>query len=237
MAQNGARYALYLAPPPESGLWQMGSALLGYDAASGEAVAQPVIHGVDPAAWRAFTEKPRLYGFHATIKAPFALHDDAQPEELCAALDSFCAAQSAFDLPDLTLTLVDAREGAGFLALVPEAQSAALAQFEREVVTVFDPFRAEVNDADRARRDPLRLTKRQRAYLERYGYPYVLEEFRLHFSLTDRIAAADPVAEAVSLAIRNRLDPLRFRLDALVLFEQTAPGLPFRIMRRFGLGG
>jgi hypothetical protein len=44
-------------------------------------------------------------------------------------------------------------------------------------VREFDRYRAPLTEEDRARRRPERLSERQREYLERWGYPYVLEEF------------------------------------------------------------
>jgi hypothetical protein len=51
----------------------------------------------------------------------------------------------------------------------------------------FDDFRAPATDAELARRAPASLTPRQRELLKTWGYPYVLDEFRFHLTLTDRI--------------------------------------------------
>ena len=80
------RYAVYLAPPPESALWRFGSAVVGRDAASGEPRLGFAPDGFDAAAWRDMTTEPRRYGFHATIKAPFRLAEDASLSDLSAAL-------------------------------------------------------------------------------------------------------------------------------------------------------
>ena len=69
------RYAVYYAPAADSALWRFGSATLGYDALTGEDLPFAVPPGCDLALWPAFTEEPRRYGFHATLKAPFELAD------------------------------------------------------------------------------------------------------------------------------------------------------------------
>jgi Protein of unknown function (DUF1045) len=74
------------------------------------------------------------------------------------------------------------------------------------------------------------------AYLDRDGYPAVLEEFRLHVSLTARIPDPGPIAPMVSQAITFHLGRIDFRVDALVLFEQSAPAERFRIAARFAFG-
>jgi hypothetical protein len=56
-------------------------------------------------------------------------------------------------------------------------------------VREFDGFRAPLTPEDRARRNPSALTPRQCDYLDRFGYPYVMEDFRFHMTLTGRIGA------------------------------------------------
>ena len=68
-----ARYALYLAPPADSELWRFGSRVIGRDAASGVDISGFALEGWSAPDWRAATQEPRRYGFHATLKAPFRL--------------------------------------------------------------------------------------------------------------------------------------------------------------------
>ena len=70
---SGPRYAIYFTPDPESALWRFGCAAIGYDAARACAVDgldHPVLRTELAVAYR---EAPARYGFHATLKAPFAL--------------------------------------------------------------------------------------------------------------------------------------------------------------------
>jgi hypothetical protein len=52
--------------------------------------------------------------------------------------------------------------------------------------------------ADSSRRVTVRLSKRQIAYLHRFGCPYVLEEVRFHLTLTGLLSQAlrEPVYPA-----------------------------------------
>ena len=68
----GPRYAIYYAPRPEEALWRFGSAIIGYDAETGFDLPSPAITPSRDE-WRRFSEEPRRYGFHATLKAPFHL--------------------------------------------------------------------------------------------------------------------------------------------------------------------
>jgi len=73
----------------------------------------------------------------------------------------------------------------------------------------------------------------------RWGYPYVLEEWRFHLTLTGRIRD-DGERSAIAELLRRRfagfLDrPLAVR--DLCVFRQPAPGRPFTVLARFTLGG
>ncbi|MBX3536290.1 MAG: DUF1045 domain-containing protein [Chelatococcus sp.] len=182
------RYAVYVAPAADSALWRFGSAVLGYDAENGEDVSQLVPAGTNRERFRELTADPRVYGFHATIKAPFRLAPGESEERLKVAFDRFAASRRPFALPRLVPRAIGGRSGQGaFIALVESQPAAPLAALERATVEAFEPFRASLSPADYARRQPQRLTSQQRGYLDRYGYPYVFEEFRFHMTLTNRV--------------------------------------------------
>lgn len=235
-----ARYALYLAPPPDSELWRFGSSVIGRDAFTGEDLPGFAPEGWSAPDWRAATEEPRRYGFHATLKAPLRLADGVDAATLGAAVEALARAVAPFDLGALQAAWLPASAGRGFVALTPEATApgrAELAALESRAVRELDPFRAPLGAAERAKRAPERLTARQREHLDRFGYPYVLDEFRLHFTLSGPVAQPDAVAQALAQDYRRRVASARFRVDALVLFEQAETDGPFRIVRRLPLTG
>jgi len=230
------RYAIYLAPPPESALWRFGSAVVGRDAASGETLSSFAPEGVDAAAWRSMTSEPRRYGFHATIKAPFRLADDACVSDLCAALGDLAQDEKPFAAGRLAVSTLALGDAASFVALTPSSPSAAVARLEERVVRGLDAFRAPLNDAEWARRDPARLTARQREAFERWGYPYALADFRLHFTLTNALDPAEPIAATLTREFERHVADPTLVVDALVLFVQKPNG-DFVIDQRFPLGG
>lgn len=127
----------------------------------------------------------------------------------------------------------------GFLALVPAADNPALTAFAARLVADFDGFRAPVSEAERQRRHAASsLTPRQVELLERFGYPFVLEEFRFHMTLTDRLPPGDMAsfrAAAESFLAPGLAENLL--LDRLVLFHEPEPGAPFRRLRDYPLAG
>ncbi|MBL8562189.1 MAG: DUF1045 domain-containing protein, partial [Gemmobacter sp.] len=121
------RYAIYYAPAPGA-FAQAGAAWLGWDAASGQAVAQP-----DPGL-EAVTVAPRKYGFHGTLKPPFRLAEGQDVTALQAAVAALAGRLAPVSLPGLRLRDLD-----GFLALTPEGDTRDLQALAAEVVTALEP--------------------------------------------------------------------------------------------------
>ena len=222
------RYAIYYAPPPGSDLDRFGAASLGYDAYSGQSVEFPgdILHAVPD--WFDLTLEPRTYGFHATLKAPFALADGATVPGLVAACEGFAA--SARSIPRIR-PVIDSISG--FVAVVPAEPSTELNDLAAGCTSAFDSFRRPLTSDDRARRNPSTLTARQLEYLDRWGYPYVMEDFRFHMTLTGRLDHER--REPILKMLRDRfaeIDPGVLAIDAIALCIQETAASPFRIINR-----
>jgi 2'-5' RNA ligase len=231
--RQDTRYAIYFAPPPDTPLWRFGSDVLGYDAASEKETSDFSLTTYSPEMWRELTKRPRVYGFHATLKAPFRLHE-LDEAELKLAMSAFCATHAAFRLGPLAVTAIGS-DGHGFVALTPTSDSAYLVQLERDVVVGFDHFRRPLNQKEYGSRRPDSLSARQRSHLDTYGYPFVLEDFRFHMTLTGAVADAPGVADMLADAMANSIGTADVQIDALCLFRQRAPNQPFVIIERFEL--
>jgi len=225
------RYAIYYAPPRGSTLDRFGAELLGYDAWTGE--EPPFPEGVPQTVpdWREVTSDPRKYGFHATLKAPFALAPERTETDLVAACAAFASEPRA--IPSFR-PVVDSISG--FIAVIPVERSAPLEMLAADCVTAFDSFRASLTGTDRARRNPNELTERQRDHLDRWGYPYVMEEFRFHMTLTGRLDASrrwDVLGMLRARFAATRIDALA--VDRIALFRQDAADARFRIIGDWAL--
>lgn len=214
------RYALYFTPPPGSALAGFGDAVLG-DGRLFESEARN-------AALAAVTAEPRLYGFHATLKAPMRLTEGATEADLLRATEALVAHRGPVPIGRLRVTAIG-----GFIALVPDAPAPSLDLFAAECVASLDPLRAPLSGAERAKRRPETLPARERALLDRWGYPHVFETFRFHMTLTGRLA---PDAQADWLADLTRAydSTPTLTLDAVTLLRQDGAA-PFRIVRRIPL--
>ncbi|MFT3973849.1 MAG: DUF1045 domain-containing protein [Amaricoccus sp.] len=217
------RHAIYFAPPQGSALARFGAAWLGWDPEAGAEVSRPADA---PLAATAVAE-PARYGFHATLKAPFRLANAEALPDLDAA-----TARLALALPGFALRLDVAVIGA-FVALVPAAAPTALATLEAGLVKGLDGFRAQLTDAETARRRPERLDATGRAHLAAWGYPHVLDRFRFHMTLTGPLGTP----EAARSALADRLQPLLAEpmpVREICRFSE-APDGRFHLVRRFPL--
>jgi putative phosphonate metabolism protein len=228
-----ARYAVYFAPDPASPLAVWASSWLGYDVATGAMPPQPAVPGIAAERLPEITAAPRRYGFHATLKPPFVLAPNHDEAGLDAAIATLAAGLAAFAAPPLRLSNIS-----GFWALTLSAPSPAMPALADPCVRALDRFRAPPSEAELARRRRADLTPRQEALLAEWGYPYVMDEFRFHMTLTARLHGAerDAVGEALAPLIEPFCrDPLS--VDAICLFRQETAEAPFRVIRRYPLAG
>jgi putative phosphonate metabolism protein len=226
------RYAIYWAPPRAHALWCDGCAWLGRDPETGERMAPPLPEGLTPERHAALTAEPARYGWHGTLKPPFRLAQGESEAGLDAAIRAFAAAQAPFEVPRLTV-----RPLSGFLAVVPAERSAALDALAAACVLSFDPFRAPPAPCEVARRQRAGLSPAQEANLARWGYPYVMEEFRFHLTLTGRLPVDEvgPLGKLLAAHFAGALaGPVRF--DEVALYVELAPGAAFILRRRYGFG-
>ncbi len=202
------RYAVYYTPAAGSALARFGAVWFARDA--------PCV------------DTPRRYGFHGTLKAPFRLAPGANEADFLLAVERFAAERQALSGPPLDLAVL-----AGFLALIPSAPFAELDRLAADCVAVFDGFRAPMSDAELIRRRRAGLNAREEALLRRWGYPYVMDAFRFHLTLTGRLDEAELCRErAEAKALLGDEAPALF-IDAVAVTVEPAEGAAFRLLQRF----
>lgn len=226
------RYAIYFTPHQDDPLTRATARWLGRDPFSGTPVA-PVAAAPFSAAEISFhTAAARRYGFHATLKAPFRLAEGETEKGLIAALDDFSRRSEPLCVPRAVVRRLD-----GFYALVPEEPFAALDAFAAGVVTGFERFRAPLSSEEIDRRNPESLTPGQLKNLQKWGYPYVFEDFRFHMTLTGRVPQSE--AARMERAIDAFFGPLLaepLEITSLALFVEPEPGAPFLVKSFHELG-
>ncbi|TCL71952.1 DUF1045 domain-containing protein [Rhizobium sp. BK251] len=227
------RYALYFTPPKDDPLTGLAARWLGRDAFTGSAFAVPEHDGLSVGDQFELTADPRRYGFHATLKAPFALAASVRERDLLEVAEDFAARTHAFEIPELVLGRIGR-----FFALVPGSLHQPLQDFSASVVKAFEPFRAALSEADVARRKPERLTERERANLMRWGYPYVMDEFRFHMTLTGQVPPEH--SDAMNAILTERFAAHTGRplaISGLAVFVEETRGGPFTVHSWLPLAG
>ncbi|WP_203074229.1 DUF1045 domain-containing protein [Falsiroseomonas ponticola] len=222
------RVALYWAPRLEDPLHRLGSAWLGRDAETGAKLPQPALPGLDIAE---ITADARGYGLHATLKPPFRLRTSWAAMRADAM--ALAARTRPFALPPLRLA-----DHHGFLALLESEKCQALQDFCDACVTSLDAHREAPTEAEIARRNPARMTERQRELLGLWGYHYVLDQWWFHVTLTRRLSAEERAVVWPALAAHLGEVPAQpRRVTELCLFTQAGPGAPFLLAERLPLLG
>ena len=225
------RYAIYFVPAAATKLYRYGSSILGYDCYSGDAIDLPEEFGQesDKAAvnWRELSAAPRPYGFHATLKAPFYLSPACTERQLVNALQNFAGLGHAVHSFAPTVRLIN-----GFFAVVPLKSEASLDSLAASCTTIFDAYRAPMSPRDRARHIALGLNQNQIQNLDRWGFPYVLAEFKFHMTLTGQVPVRRRKAVLGTLldGLHHTQVERTILVDRLALLKQPAPDVSFRVV-------
>jgi hypothetical protein len=231
-----SRYALYLTPTITSDLWILGCDVVGRDASTGRDVEGFAPEGHDAESWRKLTDEPRRYGFHATLVAPFRLRADLDAADLFDGVAAFARGSHPFEAGELQIGKIATADGRAFVALKPSRSARELHAFEEKAVRKLNGLRAPLTDAERLKRELARLTPLQRYYLDMWGYPYVLNEFRPHFTLTNALADPKPVEKALRWEFQMRVGAPLLRIETLALFGERESDGQFEILHQFPLG-
>ena len=222
------RYAIYFAPPADGLLWKRACQWLGRDPLRLCQLRQPQVPGLAVTALSELTASARRYGFHATLKAPFRLSEGMTQNKLFAALSDFARGRRAFALPPLEVGNLG-----GFVALRLSQPCLQLDQLAMDCVRHFDHFRKPPGERELAQRLH-GLDERQRALLHRWGYPYVMDQWRFHMTMgvpVDKVqshAMADFLPIWLDSALQEQLV-----VEDLCVFVEPAPGEAFELARRF----
>lgn len=215
------RYALYYVPKRDDPIYTLGSDWLGWDSHAGQKIERDENLHID-----LITKKPAIYGFHATLKPPFHLKDGVRESDIIDKLDEFSR-----NLPTVDPIELDLKQIGSFLAFVPKDDQSNISLLAERCVKEFDLFRREMTEEEFDRRNNETLTANQVAHLSHWGYPYVMEEFRFHMTLTDKLEAnqIEPTLQHLTQFFSGLLAITR-RIDQIVLSKQPGPTESFRTL-------
>lgn len=227
---NSERFAIYFTFAATHPLYQRATQWIGH-CLYNQLTQEPGAFSQGSEKFRS-VQQAAMYGFHATLKPPFRLQDGTTGAGLEKHLQDFSSVIQPFTCSPLEVNSIG-----NFIALVPGETCDELNYLASQCVQEFERFRAPLNETEMQKRLRLPLTARQLALLRQWGYPYVLDEFRFHMTLTDGLpvnmieAAQRQLAFEVSSLIGSCL-----QIDRICLCHQTDPAGRFYLRRTFLLG-
>lgn len=223
------RFALYFAPPPGSELESFGRNWLGRDHINGRSIEQEVIGGLSADDQQRITSSARHYGFHATLKAPFALKQGGNADALHEAADNFTQQRKTFEAPPLRISGLSR-----WVAFTLSGPSLDMDRLAADCVRDFEPFRAPMTDHDLERRRQNGLTPRQDDQLQAFGYPYIFDDFHFHMTLAGPLDS--PEKDMIVDLLQKRAASIEappLIVDAIAIYEQPDRDQSFTQTARF----
>lgn len=233
------RYAIYFSPDPQLPLSQTAAQWLERDEHGNRVTDVPLLYTNTTSPdhlKKQYIATPAHYGFHATIKPPFMLAKGYSEQQLDNSLQEFCRLLKPFTLPKLQVSLMGSFFCLTLAGGCDESASLAVDRLAEETVRHFDIFRRPPTEKELAKRRETGLTDRQDEMLRRWGYPYLLSEFRFHMTLSEKLKHTGTQEQCHSeLSQRfygEMLELIPF--DSLCLFREVEKN-PFTLVRRYAL--
>ncbi len=217
MAKSYRRYAVYWTPEPGSELARFGEQWFASPAETSGLPAELASRAV---------KAPARYGLHATLKAPFPLKGGAGAEDLQHALDAFCAKRRAAIGGAFTPAFFQ-----GYSGLVLAGRTADIDWLAAECVTRFDAYRAPGGRSGVPADGE--LSPQEEAFVEEFGYPYVLSAFQFHVTLAGPLSEEE--LNRTAAALRPHLVPFLtgpVLIDSLTLLGEPEGGGAFELVSR-----
>ena len=225
------RFALYYAPQPGSPLFAAAATWLGRDNVSFD-YDQLSPDGLSSERFHELTRAPFHYGFHGTLKPPFSLRSSVDEKQIFTELKSFCKDRRRFGIGPLEVGWIGS-----FLCLQPMQPVRQLNSLAGDTVQQFDRFRREMSGEELARRREAGLSPHQDQLLQQWGYPYVMEEFRFHLTLSSKVASPDE-RKHLEAAAKKHFPPSilsEVAVDGISLFLEQY-GKPMKQLQFFEFG-
>ena len=221
---NYSRFAIYYLPTGV--LSKAGAAWLGWDVDKGVPCHQPDVEGIED-----ITKTPRKYGFHGTLKPPFRLAARTDIDGLARAVQMLATNLAPVQIDGLQISPIGR-----FLALIPIGDTTALAALAAQIVRDLDTFRAPPSAAELEKRRASALNPAQEANLLAWGYPYVLDQFRFHLTLSGKLTDAQRIIAETALAEHLPPLPTPYVIDRIALVGERDDGM-FQKIHSYTLTG
>lgn len=229
-----SRYAIYYIPPNSGILGRFGSQVLGRDCETGAEVDRIELDGISAETFLSYNLGARHYGFHATLKAPFRLCEGASERDLFSATSTL-----AQNLPRVEIANLELSTLSQFVAIRPaNGRDSSVEFLASEIVRGLDHLRAPLSVSEMQHRTRNNLTDEQRKNLQCWGYPFVFDAFRFHFTLSDRLRQKKLERFHYSLDQTFwQLNIAPLQIECIAIVEELKSGADFILKKIIRLNG
>ena len=225
-----SRYAVYFSPPADSELSKFASSWLGWDAQSAKKISHPIFKDLTSDISE-LTKKQSCYGFHGTLKPPFSLANTKNESELKAAILELSQSIKKFEISAVSLQLIN-----GFAAVVAKYENNEIKNLAKRCVQELDSFRRPESLKVVQKRRSTGLSKNEEFNLQRWGYPYVMDNFQFHLTLTRKLNPEESknVMEVLASEL-NEVLSIALPVRDICLFGESHTSGNFQIIESFPL--
>ena len=230
MDQEFSRFAIYYMPSGSNPLSIFASSWFGWNPHQGRDVSYPVLKNLNVNIAE-LTTKPGKYGLHGTLKPPFALAKHKNFEEFRVAVSKLSKSIYKFEIPSISLRVMN-----GFIAIVPTIQNEYMNCLAKKCVKELDDFREPESSMSVNKRRSVGLSERQEIHLRKWGYPYVLDDFNFHLTLTEQLEPQ--LLENVFLVLASKLKRVLLApllVDRIFLCGESVDNGRFKVIETFSL--
>ncbi len=216
------RLAIYFSPLQGSELAKAAAQWLGRNNESLTYQEQKTDFTLNSVKITQITSSPFHYGFHGTLKPPFRPVPGTDLEKVKDRLCFFASQFKKFTLPPLHLRQIHT-----FFCLTPTVRCEQLHNLADETVRAFDDLRRPPSQDELQKRREANLSPAQEEMLVTWGYPYVMDQFRFHLTLTNNIGSQADCA-VIERELQHRfpqsmLNAVTFSQLCLFIEENGAP--------------
>ncbi len=225
-----SRYAIYYVPPESDHLTKFAASWFGWDVYQGIRVNYSELSNLNYDI-KEITKKPCKYGLHGTLKAPFSLAKDRTIDELRLSLSRLSSSIKKFEIPFISL-----RKISGFIAIVPTTQNKKLNFLAKKCLQELDCFREVESLEILNKRRSVELSSSMKQNLLKWGYPYVLNDFQFHLTMTSKLAPK--VSENVFSVLSSELSSVLnspLVISKICLFGESKIHGKFKVIEEFSL--
>lgn len=228
-SREGLRaFAVFFVPPRDSGLYRFGTQVLGYD-----------VHGRSSAetTWRTQTGRASEFGFHLTICDALYFYNEAEVRKAVAEVSYLVRDFGPFELRDLRLEFGCPNPNS--IAITARDLSGQLESLHHEFVQrIYRRAAASDYTFGRAELDRSTSSGRSRFIMDRYHAPYILSEFRPHFTLlSDCIPpGTDEDHRRLKELFETEVTERVIVVDRLAIMARFSPQEPWSIAQSVKLG-